>query len=275
MDPSPALPLEPLRTVVATRYLTPLREGGSLPALIEADDDGMYVLKFTGAGQGPKALIAELVAGQLGRALGLPVPELVLVQVDPAFGAAEPDEEIQELLERSPGINLGLDFLPGALAFDPVAGPPPDAELAADVVWFDALVTNVDRTPRNVNMLVWHRRPWLIDHGAALYVQHTWREPEAHAVRPFDRVRDHVLLPYASSLAAADARLAPRVTPPLIEAIVAQVPDAWLTGETAFADIAATRAAYVAYLVRRLAAAARLRRGLAEDARLALRRSVA
>jgi hypothetical protein len=274
MDRSPTPPPEPLRTVVATRYLTPLREGGSLPALVEADDDGMYVLKFSGAGQGPKALIAELVAGQLARALGLPVPELVLVQVEPAFGAAEPDEEIQQLLERSPGINLGLDFLPGALAFDPAAGPAPDPELAADIVWFDAFVTNVDRTPRNVNMLVWHRRPWLIDHGAALYVQHTWRDPAGHAARPFAQVRDHVLLPYASSIAAADARLAPRVTRPLLEAIVDQVPTAWLAGERAFADELATRRAYVDYLVRRLAPP-RAFVGGAEDARLARRRTAA
>jgi hypothetical protein len=274
MSASPTPLVEPLRTVVATRYLTPLREGGSLPALVEADDDGMYVLKFTGAGMGPKALIAEVVAGQLGRALGLPVPELVLVQVDPAFGAAEPDEEIQDLLERSPGINLGIDFLPGALAFDPIAGAEPDAELAADVVWFDALVTNIDRTPRNVNMLVWHRRPWLIDHGAALYVQHTWRDPLEHASRPFSQVKDHVLLPYASSIAAADARLGPRVTRPLLEAIAAQLPDAWLAGETSFPDSASTRRAYVDYVLARLAPP-RAFVVAAEDARLALRRTAA
>jgi len=274
MHAAPDIRLEPLRTVVATRYLTPLREGGSLPALVEADDDGMYVLKFTGAGQGPKALVAELIAGELARALGLPVPEVVLVQIDPAFGAAEPDPEIQELLERSPGLNLGLDFLPGALSFDPAAWPELDQDLAADVVWFDALVTNIDRTPRNVNLLVWHRRPWLIDHGAALYVQHTWRDPGEHADRPFVEIRDHVLLPYASSIAAADARLGPRVTRHLLETIVAQVPDAWLAGERAFTSLAATRAAYVDYLVRRLAPP-RAFVDAAEDARLALRRSVA
>ena len=146
-----------LRTVTATRYVTPLREGGSLPAVVEADDDGLYVVKFSGAGQGPKALIAELVAGEIGRHLGLLVPEIVFVDLDPRLGAAEPDQEIQDLLERSGGLNLGLDFLPGALSFDPAVGPFPDPDLAADIVWFDALVTNVDRTAKNVNMLVWHR----------------------------------------------------------------------------------------------------------------------
>src|SRR3712207_5588201 len=161
-----------LRTVRATRYVTPLREGGSLPAIVEADDDGLYVLKFRGAGQGPKALVAELVAGELGRALGLPVPEIVLVTVDPGLGRAEPDREIQDLLAASHGLNLGLDFLPGALGYNPAAAPLADAALAADIVWFDALVTNVDRTPRNTNLLMWHGRIWMIDHGAALYVQH-------------------------------------------------------------------------------------------------------
>src|SRR3712207_5316699 len=158
-----------LRTVRATRYVTPLREGGSLPGLVEADDDGLYVLKFRGAGQGPKALVAEVVAGEIGRALGLPVPELVLIEVDPALGRAEPDPEIQELIEGSGGVNVGVDFLPGSLALDGAAAASLDPALAADVVWFDALVMNVDRTPRNPNILVWHGRPWLIDHGAAIY----------------------------------------------------------------------------------------------------------
>src|SRR5687768_2884898 len=161
-----------LRTVVATRYVTPLREGGSLPAIVEADDDGMYVVKFRGAGQGPKALIAELVAGEIGRALGLPVPEIVFVELDPALARAEPDQEIQDLLDASPGLNLGLDFLPGALAFLPATAPPVNPAVAALTVWFDAYVTNVDRTPRNPNIILWHRRPWLIDHGAALYIHH-------------------------------------------------------------------------------------------------------
>ena len=194
-------PVAALRVVTATRYVTPLREGGSLPGLLEADDDGLYVTKFSGAGQGPKALVAELLAGELGRALGLPVPEIVLVELDPALGKAEPDQEIQDLLERSPGLNLGIDFLPGALPFDPADGARPgadlpDPDLAADIVWFDGLIANVDRTPKNVNLLVWHGRLWLIDHGAALYVHFTWRAPAEHARRPFPQLADHVLLPY-------------------------------------------------------------------------------
>ena len=194
-----------LRTVTATRYVTPLREGGSLPAIVEADDDGLYVLKFRGAGQGPKALAAEIVAGELARDLGLPVPELVLIEVDPALGAAEPDPEIQELINASAGINLGVDFLPGSLPYDPT--DPPDADLAADVVWLDALITNVDRTPRNPNLLRWHRNLWLIDHGASLYAFHG-PDPLARARGAFPAIRDHVLLPAASSIAAADERLA-------------------------------------------------------------------
>lgn len=241
-----------LRTVTATRYVTPLREGGSLPGLVEADDDGLYVLKFRGAGQGPKALIAELVAGEIGRALGLPVPEIVFVDLDPVLGKAETDPEIQDLIRWSAGLNLGIDFLPGALPFNPAAGPAPDPALAAAVVWFDALVTNVDRTARNTNILVWHGRHWLIDHGAALYVHHAWRDPDEHARRPFGAVRNHVLLPYAGPLAEADACLAPLLGEELLTAIVAAIPTAWLAGETAFPDVAAQRQAYVRYLLRRL-----------------------
>ena len=243
-----------LRTVAATRYVTPLREGGSLPAIVEADDDGLYVVKFRGAGQGPKALVAELVAGEIGRALGLPVPDIVLVELDPALGRNEPDLEIQELLERSAGVNLALDFLPGALAFHPAVGPPPPPELAADVVWFDALVTNVDRTPKNVNLLVWHRRLWLFDHGAALYVQHTWRDPEAHARRGLGPVRDHVLFPYAGSIEEADERLAGRLTGDVLRAIIATAPDDWLAAPDARADQdpRVLRTPYVEYLLRRL-----------------------
>jgi hypothetical protein len=244
----------PLRLVTATRYVTPLREGGSLPGLLEADDDGLYVTKFSGAGQGPKALVAEALAGELGRALGLPVPEIVLVELDPALGRAEPDEEIQDLLTRSPGLNVGIDFLPGALPFDPAAGARPgvnlpDPGLAADIVWFDGLITNVDRTPRNVNLLVWHRRLWLIDHGASLYVHFTWRAPAEHARRPFPQLADHVLLPYAGSIAEADRRLAPLVTRKMLEPIVAAIPAAWL-GEEAETQ----RRAYVDYLMTRLEA---------------------
>src|SRR3954453_6618617 len=202
-----ALPM--IRTVVASRYVMALREGGSLPGLVEADDDGLYVVKFRGAGQGPRALVAEWLGGEIGRAMGLPVPDLVAIEVDAALGDAEPDEDIHDLVRASAGTNLGMDFLPGALTFNPAAstaGDIIDPEFAADVVWFDGLVTNPDRSPQNPNLLVWHGRPWLIDHGAALYIHHTWRDPEAHARRSFERIRDHVLLPYAGSIEAADAR---------------------------------------------------------------------
>jgi hypothetical protein len=214
-----------LRTVTATRYVTPLREGGSLPALVEADDDGLYVLKFTGAGQGPKALAAEIVAGELARGLGLPVPELVFVNVDAELARAEPDPEIQDLINASVGVNLGVDFLPGALPYSP--DRPPDPELAASVVWLDALVENVDRTPRNPNMLRWHGNLWLIDHGASLFVHHGSGDPLAVAGRPFPAIRDHVLLPAAGSLRDADARLTPRADP---AAAAALVPEAWRDG---------------------------------------------
>ena len=235
-----------LRTIEATRYVTPLREGGSLPALVEASDDGLYVLKFRGAGQGPKALVAEVVAGELARALGLRVPELALVELDPTLALAEPDREIQDLLDASAGLNLGVDYLPGALPFGPAAGPAPAPELAADVVWFDALVTNVDRTARNTNLLLWHDRLWLIDHGAALYFQHA-PPVEGHERRPFEAVAEHVLLPFAGSVADADERLAPQVTASLLREVAAEVPDEWLGAEV-------PRAAYVEYLLRRLEA---------------------
>src|SRR6201989_2504627 len=241
------MPVVVLRTVTATRYVTPLREGGSLPALMEADDDGLYVTKFRGAGQGVKALFANIDAGERARALGLPVPELVLVDVDPALGRAEPDPEIQDLITASGGLNVGLDFLPGALPFDDGV----DADLAADVVWFDALVTNVDRTPRNPNLLWWHRRLWLIDHGAALYLQHGADDLPSLARRPFPLIREHVLLPYAGSITDADARLAPLLTPALVEAVVSAIPAEWLGGEEA-ED--AARRAYVEDLLSRLAA---------------------
>ena len=213
-----------LRTVTATRYVTPLREGGSLPALVEADDDGLYVVKLLGAGHGRKALVAELLAGEIARHLGLPVPDQVLVELDGTLSKAEPNREIQDLLGRSAGTNIGLDFLPGALAFSPAVGPPPDPDLAASIVWFDAYVTNVDRTPRNPNLIVWHRQLHLIDHGSALYIHHTWREPAEHARRAFEPIRDHVLLPFASPIADADARLAPMVTPSLIGGLTAASP---------------------------------------------------
>ncbi len=234
-----------MRTVTATRYVTPLREGGSLPALMEADDDGLYVVKFSGAGQGPKALVAELVGGEIGRTLGLPVPEIVLVEVDPALGRAEPDSEIRELLERSAGANVGLDFLPGALTFAPSVDPAPSAELAAEIIWFDALITNIDRTPRNPNMLTWHGRSWLIDHGAALYIQHRWQDWPAHARRPFGRMRDHILLPFAGPLGEVDERLTAVLDSATLAAVLELVPDAWLSEP---------RERYVEYLERRLSA---------------------
>src|SRR3989442_9037248 len=240
-----------LRTVIAKRYETPLREGGSLPAIVEADDDGMYVLKFRGAGQGPKALIAELVAGEVARASGLPVPEIVFVELDPELARTEPDPEIQALIRASAGLNLALDYLPGAVTFDPIAEKP-DADLASAVVWFDAYVTNVDRTPRNTNMLIWHRRLWLIDHGATLYFHHTWSDYRERSRAPFPMIKDHVLLRFASSLREVDATMAGRVTPDLIDSIVKLIPDSWLVGDSPFSDSNRHRDAYMAYLLSRL-----------------------
>ena len=241
-----------LRTVNATRYVTPLREGGSLPAIVEADDEGMYVLKFRGAGQGPKALIAELVAGEIARALDLPIPEIVFVELDAELARTEPDPEIQDLIKASVGLNLALDYLPGAVTFDPVVEAV-DAVLASKIVWFDALVTNVDRTPRNANMLVWHRKLWLIDHGAALYFHHAWDDYLARAAAPFALIRDHVLLPRAEKLAEVDATLATRLDGHAIEGIVDLIPAAWLSGDAPFTDHRAHRDAYATWLKRRLA----------------------
>jgi hypothetical protein len=235
-----------VRTVSAIRYVTPLREGGSLPGLVEADDDGLYVVKFRGAGQGPGALVAEVVAGELARALGLPVPELVVAELDPRIGVAEPDPEIQDLLIASAGLNLGVDFLPGALGFTAAAGSAADPEFCANVVWFDALVMNLDRTPRNPNLLTWHGRTWLIDHGAALYPQHSEAGLAASAGDPFRLVAQHVLLPSAGSIADADARLAGAAQDAYAAAIAA-VPEPWLGG----AD--ARRAAIASFFEQRLA----------------------
>ena len=216
MSPNATAPA--LRTVRATRYVTAFREGGSLPGLVEADDDGLYVVKFRGAGQGPRVLVAEWLAGEIGRALGLLVPDLVAVDLDAAIGDSEPHQEIRDLLVASVGRNIGLDFLPGSMTFNPVVDSTPDPDWAAAVIWLDGLVTNPDRSPKNPNLLVWHGRPWLIDHGAALYIHHTWRDPDAHARRPHaERLADHVLLPFASSIAAADERLAPLVTDELLD----------------------------------------------------------
>jgi hypothetical protein len=239
--------LSPLRTVTATRYAEALREGGSLPGLVEADDDGMYVTKFRGAGQGEKALVAEVVAGELARALGLPVPELVVVDVDPALAAAEPDPEIQELIQASPGLNLGMDFLPGSLPY--TAGSAIDPALAADIVWFDTLVTNVDRTHRNPNLLLWHERTWLIDHGAAFFRQHADRplSESAHEPMPAPMLHEHVLLGVAGSIEEADERLGSRAAAAVGEA-VARVPAQWLG-----ANPASRRGDFAAFLMQRLA----------------------
>jgi hypothetical protein len=228
--PSADAALAALRRLAATRYVTALREGGSLPGLVEAEDDGLYVLKFRGAGQGPRALVAEVVVGELARALGFAVPDLVVLDLDPAIGRAEPDAEIQDLLLRSVGANLGVDFLPGALPFTPAVGPPPDAGLAADVVWLDALVTNVDRTAKNTNLLLWHGRLWLIDHGAALFFHHGDRDAAVHARGAFGRISEHVLLPFAGSIHEADERLRRRVTAGVLGAVVAAIPEEWLEG---------------------------------------------
>jgi hypothetical protein len=256
-----------LRTVRATRYVAPLREGGSLPAIVEGNDDGLYVVKFRGAGQGARALVAELVAGEIGRALGLLVPEIVLIEVDPVLGRAEPDSEIQSLLKASGGLNLALDFLPGALPFGPrlaqeqfgAAASSGDThqqggDLASEIVWFDAFVTNVDRTARNPNLLLWHRRLWLIDHGAALYFHHTWKDYRARARSGFPQVKEHVLLPYAGDLLGADGRLSRRLTPEALESIVALIPDDWLEADPHFAGREQQREAYVEYLQDRLRA---------------------
>jgi hypothetical protein len=257
-----------IRTVRATRYVTPFREGGSLPGLVEADDDGLYVVKFRGAAQGPRALVAELLAGELGRALGLPVPELVFVDVAASLAEAEPDIWVRELLAASPGRNLGLDFLPGSLTYSRAADGRPDPDLAADLVWFDSLVTNPDRSPRNPNLLMWHRRPWLIDHGASLYIHHGWRSPDEHARRPLAQLREHVWLPFAGPIGAAHERLAPRVSASLLRELVALIPDDWLTPDSPVGGPDGQREAYVAYLLARVAAGPDLA-AAAEEARRA------
>ncbi len=247
-----------LRTVIATRYVTPLREGGSLPAIVEADDQGLYVLKFRGAGQGVNALIAELVAGEVARALGLPVPEIVLIELDADLARTEPDAEIQHLIRASAGLNLALDYLPGAVTFDPLAERP-DAQLASLIVWFDAYVMNVDRTPRNTNLLMWHRRIWLIDHGAALYFHHHWDGGSDRAHDVFPLIRDHVLLPRAERLREVDTAAVALLAPDVIARIVQLIPDAWLANVD---DAAGRRQAYARFLQRRLDAP----RGFVEEA---------
>lgn len=242
-----------MRTVNAARYVTPLREGGSLPAIIEADDDGMYVLKFRGAGQGTKALIAEVIVGELARVAGFLVPELVFVNLDPEIARTEPDPEIQDLIRASGGVNLGLDYLPGSVMFDPVAEKP-DSDLASRIVWLDAYVTNVDRTPRNANMLMWHRKLWLIDHGAALYFHHSWSDMDQRSKDPFPLVKEHILLPFADSIDRVDQELASLLTGEVITRVVDLIPDDWLQDKALFSSTTEHKLAYVKYLTRRLEA---------------------
>lgn len=240
-----------LRQVQVTRYVTPLREGGSMPAIAEADDGFLYVLKFRGAGQGPKALIADLLGGEIARALGLRMPELVFAGLDEAFGRTEPDEEIQDLLQASIGLNLGLHYLSGAITFDPAATTV-DPALASRIVWLDCLLNNVDRTAKNTNMLLWHRELWLIDHGASLYFHHSWHNWEEQAVKPFALIKNHVLLPVAAELEAADKELKPLLTEERIRAIVSLIPDVWLDSDAPFATPEAHRDAYASFLMTRI-----------------------
>lgn len=245
-----------LRSVVATRYVLPLREGGSLPAIVEADDEGLYVLKFRGAGQGVKALVAELVVGELARALGLAVPEIVFADLDAELARTEPDPEIQALIRASAGRNLALDYLPGAVTFDPLVQRA-DPEFASRLVWFDACVMNIDRTARNANMLWWHDRPWLIDHGAALYFHHDWVTADERARTSFPAIRDHVLLEAASWLREVDADMRETLSPSVVARVLALVPDAWLVdaaaGHHTEHDAAHCRSHYARLLDHRIA----------------------
>lgn len=243
-----------LRTVNVNRYVTPLREGGSLPAIAAADDDFLYVVKFRGAGQGVKALIAELIGGEIARALGFKVPEIVFANLDTAFGRTEPDKEIQDLLKASVGLNLGLHYLSGAITFDP-AVTKVDSKSASQIVWMDCLLTNVDRTPRNTNMLTWNKELWLIDHGAALYFHHSWDNWQEQAPRPFLLIKDHVLLPLASELDTVNDQFKSILTPEVIRSIVSLIPDDWIKREW-LEDPRDVRAIYAQYLQARVAASA-------------------
>lgn len=241
-----------IERLAGVRYVIPLREGGSLPAVVETADGRAFVVKFLGAGQGRKALVAECLAAGLAQALGLPAPDAAVVSLEDGFGIGEPDPEIQDLLRASVGLNFGLAYLPGALAFDPAADRDLAPELAADIVWFDAFITNVDRTPRNTNLLLWRGKLWLIDHGAALYFHHAWQGWESRVQSAFPQIRDHVLLHIAGDLNAADTRLRPCLTEDAIRAVVACIPDEWLGDEDLFTTIEEQREAYVSYLIQRL-----------------------
>ncbi|MCX2477901.1 aminotransferase class I and II [Pedobacter sp. MC2016-15] len=241
-----------LRTVNVTRYVTPLREGGSMPAIAEADDDFLYVLKFRGAGQGQKALIAEIIGGEIARKLGFKVPEIVFAHLDEAFGRTEPDEEIQDLLKASVGLNLALHYLSGAITFDP-AVTTIEHKLASQIVWLDCLLMNMDRTPRNTNMLMWHRELWLIDHGASLYFHHSWHNWEEQAKRPFVLIKDHVLLPQATMLEEVDQEFTKILSPDLIKAVVDLIPGGWLGEDGVFATAEDHRSAYATFLNTRIA----------------------
>ncbi len=247
MDQQPQI----LRTVNTTRYVVPLREGGSLPAIVEADDGFLYVLKFRGAGQGIKALIAELIGGEIARLLGFKVPEIVFATIDEALGRTEGDEEIQDLLKFSVGTNLALHYLSGAISFDPTVTKV-DALTASQVVWFDSLITNVDRTPRNTNMLTWYKELWLIDHGAALYFHHSWDNWKEHARRPFTQIKDHVLLPWASELDKVNETFRAILTPDRIHAIVSLIPDEWLAADSTPGSADEKRKVYEQFLDTRL-----------------------
>ena len=244
-----------LRTVRVTRYVTPLREGGSLPAIAEADDGFLYVLKFRGAGQGIRTLIAECIGGEIARSLGLKVPEIVLANLDAAFGRTEPDEEIQDLLKASVGLNLGLHYLSGSISFDPVVNSI-DPLTASKIVWLDCLLTNVDRTVRNTNMLIWNKELWLIDHGAALYFHYNWDNWEEQAIRPFTPVKDHVLLPRASRIEEVDAAFRNRLTADHVQEIVDLIPEEWLLDPSSGQSPAWIRAVYTQFLITRVAASA-------------------
>ena len=255
-----------IRTVDVVRYVTPLREGGSLPAIVEANDEFLYVLKFRGAGQGVKALIAELISGEIARLLGFRVPEIVFVNLDEAFGRTEPDEEIQDLLRASEGLNLALHYLSGAITFDALVNEV-DAKLASQIVWLDGLIVNVDRTCRNTNMLMWKKELWLIDHGASLYFHHNWGNWEEQAKRPFVQIKDHVLLPKATELQTVDEEFSAILTPERIQTIVSLIPDSWLTGvESPFATAEEHRQAYASFLNTRIANSGIFVKG-AQDAR--------